>query len=114
MCSCSEDEDRIYDDEYIRFAKPDEVGKDVKRFQNNTLMPTEMSFDFVYTPPSGTVNIPEKYEKIEKKTASKYHLFLSLFDLMYLIYIRSESKKKKPYKTSLRSVIHATDSTLIG
>ena len=59
-------EDRVYDDEYIRFAKPDEVGEDVKRFQNTTLTPTEQSFDFVYTPPSGTVNIPEKYEKIEK------------------------------------------------
>ena len=62
----SRNDNKIYDEEYIRFAKPDEVGENVKRFQNTTMSPTEMSFDFLYTPPSGTVNIPQKIEKVEE------------------------------------------------
>ena len=66
MYSSRSDNTRIYDEEYIRFAKPGEVGMDAKCFKNTTLTPTEMSFDFLYTPPSGTVNIPERIQKIEK------------------------------------------------
>ena len=66
MYSSRNDTTKIYDEEYIRFAKPDEVGENVKRFQNTTISPTEMSFDFLYTPPSGTVNIPQKIEKVEE------------------------------------------------
>lgn len=57
---------KVYDEEYIRFAKPSEIGMTKKCFQNTTLTPTEMSFDFLYTPPSGTVNIPQKIEKVEE------------------------------------------------
>lgn len=62
----SRDDTKIYDEEYIRFAKPGEVGMTKNCFQNTTLSPTEMSFDFLYTPPSGTVNIPQKIEKVEE------------------------------------------------
>lgn len=62
----SRNENRVYDEEYIRFAKPGEVGMDKKCFQNTTLVPTEMGFDFLYTPPSGNVSIPERIQKIEK------------------------------------------------
>ena len=66
MYSSRNDNMKIYDEEYIRFAKPTEVGEDVKRFQNTTLSPTEMSFNFLYTPPSGNVSIPERIQKIDK------------------------------------------------
>lgn len=71
MYSSRNDNMKIYDEEYIRFANPKEVGMDVKRFQNTTTSPTEMSFDFLYTPPSGYVNvenikIAQKVEKVEE------------------------------------------------
>ena len=59
-------DNKVYDEEYIRFAKPSEIGMTKKCFQNTTLTPTEMSFDFLYTPPSGTVDIPQKIEKVEE------------------------------------------------
>ena len=58
-------DNKVYDEEYIRFAKPEEVGMTKKCFQS-TSKPVEMSFDFLYTPPSGTVNIPQKIEKVEE------------------------------------------------
>ena len=58
-------DNKVYDEEYIRFAKPEEVGMTKKYFQS-TSKPVEMSFDFLYTPPSGTVNIPQKIEKVEE------------------------------------------------
>ena len=62
----SRTENNIYDEEFIQFAKPEEVGENVKRFQNTTTYPTVMSFDFLYTPPSGVVEIPQKIEKVEE------------------------------------------------
>ncbi len=50
---------KMYDEDF-RLAKPSEVGMNVKRFPNTTTTPTDMSFDFLYTPPSGTVNIPSR------------------------------------------------------
>jgi hypothetical protein len=62
--SKNENAEKVYDEEYIRFAKPEEVGLNVKRFYSN-MSPTEMSFDFLYTPPSGTVEPARKVEKID-------------------------------------------------
>jgi len=65
MYSSKNETGDIYDEEYIRFATPGEVGMAKKCFQNTTLSPTEMSFDFLYTPPSGTVEPARKVEKID-------------------------------------------------
>ena len=58
----SRNETKIYDEEYIRFAKPSEIGMTKECFPNTTLTPTEMSFDFLYTPPSGRVEPARKIE----------------------------------------------------
>lgn len=50
------------DEEFIRFAKPESVGLDIKRFKNTTLVPIEQTFDNLYTPPSGNLKIlPDTY-----------------------------------------------------
>jgi len=70
MYSSRNDNMKIYEEEYIRFAKPEEVGMTEKCFQS-TSKPVKMSFDFLYTPPSGTVNInniklAQRIEKVEE------------------------------------------------
>jgi len=71
MYSSKNETGDIYDEEYIRFATPGEVGMAKKCFQNTTLSPTEMSFDFLYTPPSGTVEPARKVEKIDTPLAKR-------------------------------------------
>lgn len=52
---------KVYDEEYVRFAKPEEVGMTKKCFQSTTPL-TKMSFDFLYTPPSSTIETVRKVE----------------------------------------------------
>jgi len=54
--------ERVYDEEYTRLASPEEIGMKAKCFHSNT-EPVKMEFDFLYTPPSGTVEPPRPIEK---------------------------------------------------
>jgi len=47
---------RVTGEDHLRFARPSEIGLDVKRFYCS-LTPSEMSYDFLYTPPTGTLDI---------------------------------------------------------
>ena len=48
----------VYDESFMAFAKPEGVGlPGIKRFTNHTTQAREMTFDNLYTPPSGNLDI---------------------------------------------------------
>jgi hypothetical protein len=48
----------VYDESFMTFAKPESVGmRGVRRFDNPTVHAREMTFDNLYTPPSGNLNV---------------------------------------------------------
>lgn len=107
MYSSRKKNTNIYDEEHFRFAKPEEVGMTNKCFQS-IASPVEMSFNFLYTPPSGTVEIAQKIEKVEDvgipngKSAASEGTFVQLLSRgpqdVYLTYNSEMSLFKRVYK----------------